>query len=69
MPVNSNESKFANPIRFDREMTGILAGMLVAMAAFLVCANSLGNEFTRDDDIIISTNPVLRESAVTLPWY
>lgn len=41
-------------------------GLFVAVIAFLVYANSLGNGFTGDDHSIILNNPVLQESPLSL---
>lgn len=41
-------------------------GLLVAVSAFLVYANSLGNGFAWDDSIVILNNPVLKGSALSL---
>lgn len=41
-------------------------GLFVAVIAFLVYANSLGNGFTGDDHSVILNNPVLQESALSL---
>ncbi len=44
----------------------LLFGALVAIMAFCVYANSLGNGFALDDDSVILNNPVLRGSPLSL---
>ena len=43
-----------------------LGGIVVAMVALLVYANSLGNGFVWDDELVIVTNPVLRGEPLDL---
>lgn len=44
----------------------LLFGLVVAAIAFLTYANSLGNGFVWDDDVVILANPALKGSALAL---
>lgn len=44
----------------------LLVGLAVAMVAFLVYANSLGNGFVCDDDVVIVANAALKGNALSL---
>jgi hypothetical protein len=48
------------------ERANLLAGLVVAAAAFLIYANSLGNGFVWDDTNVILTNPALLGSPLSL---
>ncbi|MDD2900409.1 MAG: hypothetical protein PHI31_17070, partial [Desulfuromonadaceae bacterium] len=44
----------------------LVVGLAICIVAFLVYANSLGNGFVWDDDVVILANPVLKGSPLAL---
>ena len=51
---------------FLEQKNDLLFGFIVAMAAFLVYANSLGNGFVWDDTKVILNNPLIKGNALSL---
>ncbi len=57
----------SHPARNFRDgKSGLLIGLVVVAVACLVYANSLGNGFVWDDDVVIVANPALKGSALSL---
>ncbi len=52
--------------KYGNERSNLLVGLVVAVVALLVYANSLGNGFVWDDDVVIVANPALKGTALSL---
>jgi tetratricopeptide (TPR) repeat protein len=61
-----NGGSARNPPRFTDGKKDALGGIIVALVALLVYANSVGNGFVWDDELVIVTNPVLRGEPLDL---
>jgi len=51
---------------FKEERKDLLLGLLIALLAFIVYANSLGNGFVYDDDPVVVSNPALNGDVLAL---